>query len=715
MSLSSQILLALVAGIASGVFFGETLAVLEVAGEVFVRLLQMTALPYVAVSLITGLGRLTYAEARTLALKGGAVLAALWAAALVVVVSVPFAFPQWEAASFFSTTLVEPPKEFHFVDLYVPANPFHSLANAVVPAVVFFCIAVGLALIGVERKALFIDNLAVLADALMRITKFAVRLTPVGVFAIAASAAGTMSVQELGRVQVYLVTYIAAACLLTFWILPALVTALTPLRYRDVVGASRDALATAFATANLLIVLPILAERSRELLEKCRLRGEDTTAMVDVLVPASFNFPHVGKLLTLTFVLFAAWFSGLAVSAGEYPAFLLAGVLSFFGHVNVAVPFLLDFLQVPADTFQLFVVTGILLGRFGTMLSAMHTLVLAILGTCAIVGGLRIAWHRVARYLALSAALLVGVMGGVGAVLTYGLENQYRKDEIIAGMHLLRDPVAATVHETTPGPLAEDGRLPRLARIRQRGYLRVGYLADNLPFAYFNASGELVGFDVEMAHTLARELGVHLVFVPVDRMRVADELDAGACDIVMSGFVVTTERSERMAFSTSYLSETLAYVVKDHRRRDFASREAVRRLEAPRIAAPDVPYYLAKLRGMVPRAEIVLYGSPAEVFERGLGDEVDAVLFTAERGAAWSLLHPGYSVAVPHPDVVSVPLAYPMPRGERDLVDFINTWIELKRQDRTIETLYEYWILGKEAVVQTPRWSVVRDVLGWVD
>ena len=47
---------------------------LEVVGDVFIRLLQMTVLPYVTVSLITGLGRLNAHQAIVLARKGGAVL-----------------------------------------------------------------------------------------------------------------------------------------------------------------------------------------------------------------------------------------------------------------------------------------------------------------------------------------------------------------------------------------------------------------------------------------------------------------------------------------------------------------------------------------------------------------------------------------------------------------------------------------------------------------
>jgi len=95
--------------------------------------------------------------------------------------------------------------------------------------------------------------------------------------------------------------------------------------------------------------------------------------------------------------------------------------------------------------------------------------------------------------------------------------------------------------------------------------------------------------------------------------------------------------------------------------------------------------------------------------------DVDAIAITAERGAAWSLLYPKYSVVVPQPDVIRLPLAYPVARGDRALADFLTSWIELKKGDGTIDRLYDYWILGKDAEPRSPRRSIIRNVLHWVD
>jgi ABC-type amino acid transport substrate-binding protein len=94
---------------------------------------------------------------------------------------------------------------------------------------------------------------------------------------------------------------------------------------------------------------------------------------------------------------------------------------------------------------------------------------------------------------------------------------------------------------------------------------------------------------------------------------------------------------------------------------------------------------------------------------------VDAVLFPAERGSAWTLMYPAYSVVVPEPGIVKVPLAYPIARRDQAFAAFVNTWIDLKKKDGTMDAVYRYWILGQNPSARVPRWSIIRDVLHWVE
>ena len=107
LSLSTKVLLGFALGIFSGVFFGEMMAFLKLPGDAFIQLLQMTVLPYIILSLISGLGGLNHDEALSLAKKVGLLLLLLWALVIATILVIPLAYPTWETASFFSTTLIQ--------------------------------------------------------------------------------------------------------------------------------------------------------------------------------------------------------------------------------------------------------------------------------------------------------------------------------------------------------------------------------------------------------------------------------------------------------------------------------------------------------------------------------------------------------------------------------------------------------------------------------
>lgn len=89
---------------------------------------------------------------------------------------------------------------------------------------------------------------------------------------------------------------------------------------------------------------------------------------------------------------------------------------------------------------------------------------------------------------------------------------------------------------------------------------------------------------------------------------------------------------------------------------------------------------------------------------------------SAEGGSAWTLLFPGYQVALPFGDKLSLSLIYPYSGADDAAMDeFIDHWVMLKQHDGSVDRAFDHWILGKGTEKNGPRWSVIRDVLGWVD
>jgi ABC-type amino acid transport substrate-binding protein len=610
-----------------------------------------------------------------------------------------------EAGSFYSSSLVEI-AEVDFIDLYIPVNPFSSMARTVVPAAAVFSVAFGIALIGVENKHSLLDILSATSKTLTRIAMMVVKITPIGVFAIAANAVGTMTIEEFGRLQSYIIPFIVATLILTFWILPGLAAAITPFSYRDILKSARDALTTGFVTGNLFITLPMLVENARKLFEECQIKNDDTDNYVEVLVPTSFNFPNIGKLLTLLFVLFAGWFVGKSIALTDYPGFAVLGLFTLFGGVDLALPFLLDQMKIPTDMYQLYVVTGVLNSWFATLLAVMNLFAFTLVAACAATGALRINWSRIFSFAIISLVIFVAALLGTRFVLS----EMVSKEDITRRtlMHAeIKDLHKTDIKEI--GSKEAMGPKNPLKSIIKRGKLRVGYHPENLPFSFVNDKGDLVGFDVELMHVLARELKVEIEFIEWTYETVLKDLDQGKFDIAIGGLIVNPERLAKANFSIPYMNMTTAVVVKDHRRNKFNSWRAIDKKLNTRVGvvgeirANNVKRYL-------PNTEVVLLKTYSDFFTAN-PKEVEVLVISAEAGSAWTILYPAYSVVVPEPHL-KANAAFAIPLATLDFEDFVNDWLQMNQTSGIINKLYKKWILGAETEQKKGRWSIGRDIFG---
>ena len=710
---SLRILAGLLAGVAVGLFFGEGAAVLQPVADLYIRGMQMTVLPYLVLTLVGGLGQLDPATARRLGLQATALLSLLIVLACAVIVVMPLAYPALVSASFYSDTLIEPAQPFALGELYVPSNPFYAMANAVVPGLVLFSSAVGVALIGVPDKAPLLSSLLALERAVVRVTQLVLSLTPYGVFAISASVAGTMSLESLSRLEIYFVIFGAAALLLAFVVIPLAVAALTPFGWRQVVGMCHEALLTAFIANSAFIVLPMLVERIKAALAAQAMDSPDTRSAVDVVVPISFVVPNAGKLLTLLFVPFAAWLAGDPLGANAYLALFGAGIPSYFAKAQVALPFLMDLLGVPHDLFLLYIPSSIVTGKFDSMVTVMSLLALALLTASAVAGRLQIEPRRIAQALLIALAATVVTVGSLKLGLAHAVDTVYRKDEALNNMNLPR--VMLPIALLAEAPPAEAVSTSTMQRIRARGALRVAFVGDRVPFAFVNARGDLVGMDVELAQRLAQDLGATRVdFVPADFDQMSRLLAEGRIDVAV-GLPYLPELLTQVAYSVPYLDSTLGLVVRDELRDEFSSAAHLAGRSPVTIALlGDLPAVQDRLRQQLAGVDLrfVTLPSSKDFFE-GKAPHVDAFAMLAEAGAAWSILYPAYSVVVPQPGAIAVPVGVGMRRGDSELASVINDWLVIQRSAGVLSQVREYWVLGQGAQKRSPRWSIRHDVLGW--
>jgi hypothetical protein len=313
----------------------------------------------------------------------------------------------------------------------------------------------------------------------------------------------------------------------------------------------------------------MLAASSKKLMESEESRGyldeSQAQSSVDVLIPAAFNFPNLGVVLALMFVLFAGWYIGASIPVSQYPVLSVAGLASLFGGTVLAIPFLLNLLQLPQDLFQLFVTVDVLGSRFGTLLAAIHIVAIALIGAFALQGRTRLRFVPMVRFSAVTVALLAVALVGIRAFYTYVVVAPYTKDQALKGLHLLVNSQPAKVYVEAPPDRETVGETPAsLSDIKERGVLRVCYSPDDYPSAFFNDEKprQLVGFDIEMAHRFARSMELPIEFLPASSQLEAEtRLKAGSCDIFMSGMPISAGTAEHFLMTAPIYKSSVGLIV----------------------------------------------------------------------------------------------------------------------------------------------------------
>lgn len=100
-----------------------------------------------------------------------------------------------------------------------------------------------------------------------------------------------------------------------------------------------------------------------------------------------------------------------------------------------------------------------------------------------------------------------------------------------------------------------------LAKIKKQGYFVLGLDDSFPPMGFRDNSGEIVGFDIDLAAEAAKRLGVEVKLKPVDWDGVILSLKKGDIDLVWNGMTITESRKKQIAFSDTYLENKQIVIV----------------------------------------------------------------------------------------------------------------------------------------------------------
>lgn len=703
LSLPLQILIALVLAVFCGLFFGDLTSPLAPIGNAFIMLLTMSVLPYVTFSLIQGIGSLSFDQGKLLLKKGFLLLVLIWVMVFITIYLLMLLFPSNPSPSFYSPNST-PQTTVNFIEIFIPSNPFNALANNVVPAVVLFSVLVGIALMYVPRKEALLAPLETAVSALVKITNWIVYLSPIGIFALIASSVGMMTMAQFEKIETYLLAFVVGSIFLTFFALPLLVTALTGLKYRALMARLQPALLISFSTGNIFITIPYIMRAINEIAE-----GQDSsTKITQSVVPIAYNLPLAGNLMTMFFILFLSYFYAQPFTFLENIRLIFVSLFALAGPVVAglnSVEFLLNVLNLPKQGLSLYVETQSVTRNLTGLAGAMGIAVFGVLVQFAVHFKLKVTIGKIFKNFIYCAASL--------AILLYVAHFLTFKTSAYSSPFpdfYIESSVPAVVYKQGEALPPADPLLPgedRLHKVLRSGVLRVGYDASRLPFCYFNAKQELVGYDIAFAYKLAASLNCKLQFVPFDLASVVQEIEEKQLDIVMSGLGVSTHRLQEISFAEPYMTVDLAFLVPIHQRDEFTQYAKIQGMQHLKIGVLANSHAEVIAKKDFPKATIVPLASYDEGLKPGIAD---VLIWTFPEAETWSLLHPMFSVVIPEPAFHRDYYAWGVPANSLEFIAYLNYWMNLEKLRGVAGSEYNKWILGRDEI-STPRWSILDNVL----
>jgi Na+/H+-dicarboxylate symporter len=335
MSQTARILGALAAGLLLGILMSggawteNAILALEPVGGLWLDALRMTIVPLIVSLLITGIAAGAEA-AKASRLAGRAVilfLAVLWTSAIVGALLTPLLLELWpmpgDSAEALRGALVgagekvgEIPTFGQFVRSIVPTNPIAAAAqDQILPLMVFTVVfAFALTRLPEEPRTTLVGFFRAVADVMLVIINWVLRLAPIGVFALAYVVGARAGTAALGALLHYVLIVSLVGCVIWFAAWP-LAMAGGRVGFGAFTKAMGPSTAVAVSTQSSLASLPAMLKGTERL-------GVPVAASGVVLPLAVALFRATGPAMNVAVAIYVAHWFGIELT----PMMLVAGV-----------------------------------------------------------------------------------------------------------------------------------------------------------------------------------------------------------------------------------------------------------------------------------------------------------------------------------------------------------------------------------------------------
>jgi polar amino acid transport system substrate-binding protein len=233
-----------------------------------------------------------------------------------------------------------------------------------------------------------------------------------------------------------------------------------------------------------------------------------------------------------------------------------------------------------------------------------------------------------------------------------------------------------------------------IEQVLQRGVLRVG-MSTFVPWAMKDKTGNLIGFEIDVAKRLAQDMGVQVEFVPTKWSGILPALLTGKFDIIIGGMGITPERNLKVNFSMPYDYTGMSMVASKKLAKGFKSLGDFNRSDVT-IAARIGTTAAAAAKKLIPKAKLRLFDDESQAVQELLNGRVHALIASAPLPAFQALEYPDKLFLPMKDNFTKEPIGFAVVKSDVDTLNFLNSWITVVEAEGWLKEHKHYWFETKE-------------------
>ena len=233
-----------------------------------------------------------------------------------------------------------------------------------------------------------------------------------------------------------------------------------------------------------------------------------------------------------------------------------------------------------------------------------------------------------------------------------------------------------------------------LEQVLRRGALRVG-MSTFVPWAMRNKTGRLIGFEIDLATRLARDMGVKVEFVPTKWDGIIPALLSGKFDVIIGGMGIRPDRNLKVNFSIPYDYTGMSMVAHKELAAGFNSLKDFNRpnvLLAARLGSTAV----AAAKKFMPKAQLRMFDDESQAYQELLNGRVHAVVGSAPMPRFQALKYPERLFLPLKTNFTREPIGFALKKGDFDTLNYLNNWIRVVEAEGWLKERKSYWFETKD-------------------